>query len=143
MVEMLYPDDRIFFSDTSEGAGDRTVVFWRIAQEFGLFPIFYKGADKNVIGSNVGYEFRRDMYSSKFAIIYLGAPTQDNNVAFYYLPYALSEFKLDCVIYASEDFNRNLLLSDTDFLPFRYIKDLISFEQNLRLDLAQRIESQV
>ena len=137
---MLRPGDTVFYSDTSEGAQDRSSIFRNVVQAFKLRPVFYVGAKKDSLNTNVSYEFRRDMYSSKLVIAHLGPPTQDNNIVFYYLPYALKELKLECLLYAAVGFDQTLLLDDTNWLPFSWVPDMPTFKEMLTRDLAQRVE---
>jgi hypothetical protein len=76
------------------------------------------------------------MFSLSLILIYVGAPTYVDNIAFYYLPFALREYKIPCIIYASDDFDKTLLLADTDWLPFKRIENAAAFERSLRLDLS-------
>jgi hypothetical protein len=138
---VLHSNDRVFFSDTSQGAEVRTGIFTRVSLSLGLNPIYYQGATSDKLGSNVAVEFKSDIYSSKLILIYVGPPTATNNVAFYYLPLALDPLQIPTLIYASEDFDRKLLFADTDCLPFTRIADNAGFEESLNRDLKRLISA--
>lgn len=92
----------VFFADTSDGALDRSRIFDRVVREFGCRPVWYVGLKNRAEGTAQGAEMRADLAQASLAIVRIGPPTNEDNLALAYLDNEIERRNMACVIILSK-----------------------------------------
>jgi hypothetical protein len=81
-VNVLYPDDDVFYGDNCEPSserGDYIEAFTDVVRSLGLRPVFYNGAGADTKNSSLDREIRDDFYKAKAAVIRVSPPKLEDN----------------------------------------------------------------